>query len=58
MYFQDVQDDVLGALSAGLQGILVKTGKFRVGDELKLPDGVHIADDFPAAVDLLLKSKC
>jgi hypothetical protein len=38
--------------------MLVKTGKYREGDEHKLPDGVRIVDDFPAAVDLLLKSKC
>lgn len=29
----DVRDDVLGAQSAGFRGILVKTGKFRDGDE-------------------------
>ena len=29
----DVRDDVLGAQAAGFRGILVKTGKFRDGDE-------------------------
>jgi len=52
-----VKDDVLDALSAGLQGLLVKTGKFREGDEKKLPSGVPLAESFPDAVDMLLKAK-
>lgn len=33
MVGDDIRDDVLGAQSAGLQGALVRTGKYRPGDE-------------------------
>merc|ERR1711915_968670 len=33
MVGDDVRDDVLGAQQAGLQGALVKTGKYQEGDE-------------------------
>lgn len=38
MVGDDVEADVLGALAAGLgQGMLVRTGKYRAGDEARLP---------------------
>jgi ribonucleotide monophosphatase NagD (HAD superfamily) len=37
MVGDDVMADVVGAIDAGLQGCLVKTGKFLDGDERKLP---------------------
>lgn len=37
MVGDDVDADVIGALSAGLCGILVRTGKYRPGDEQRLP---------------------
>lgn len=50
----DLSDDIGGAQSAGIAGILVRTGKFQASDE------VHpqfrpaiIVDDFPAAVAAL-----
>ena len=36
MVGDDVRDDVIGAQEAGLRGGLVKTGKYRQGDEDKL----------------------
>lgn len=46
-----------GAMAAGLQGILVKTGKYRPGDEEKV-DTVpsFVADDFPHAVNYLIEN--
>jgi len=35
MVGDDIRDDVIGAQIAGLQGALVKTGKYQPGDELK-----------------------
>lgn len=43
MIGDDVTGDVGGAQNAGIRGILVKTGKYREGDESKhgiTPDGV------------------
>jgi len=37
MVGDDVEADVLGALDAGLRGCLVHTGKYRAGDEARLP---------------------
>ncbi|XP_071447363.1 haloacid dehalogenase-like hydrolase domain-containing protein 2 [Hetaerina americana] len=59
MVGDDVQLDVGGALAAGLHGLLVRTGKYREGDENKLEpalDPSYVVADFPAAVDLILKS--
>ncbi|KAJ3004785.1 UNVERIFIED_CONTAM: Haloacid dehalogenase-like hydrolase domain-containing protein 2, partial [Siphonaria sp. JEL0065] len=53
----DVRDDVGGALAVGMQGILVKTGKYRLGDESAhgiTPSAT--VSDFSAAVDLILES--
>ncbi len=54
MIGDDVEADVLGALGAGLQALLVRTGKCRPGDEVRLPPGTPVADDLAAAVDLVL----
>ena len=54
MVGDDVVNDIIGAQEAGLTGILVRTGKFRPGDELRddgRPD--HILDSFAAVPDLL-----
>lgn len=52
MIGDDVHDDVCGAIAAGLRGVLVRTGKYRPGDEKNLtaPSGV-VADDIAAAVE-------
>lgn len=49
MIGDDVESDVLGALQAGLQACLVKTGKYRDGDQSKAPDAL-LADDLADAV--------
>ncbi|CAM1295061.1 HDHD2 (predicted) [Pycnogonum litorale] len=57
MIGDDVLDDVAGAMSAGLFGILVKTGKYRAGDEDKVnPKPNLLVDNFECAVDHLLKN--
>lgn len=51
----DLADDIGGAQAAGIAGILVRTGKFRPGDEASggiKPDAV--VDDFAAAVAAVL----
>ncbi len=51
----DLTDDIGGAQSAGIAGILVRTGKFQATDELhpQVKPAI-IVDDFPAAVSALL----
>ena len=39
MIGDDVEADVLGAVAAGLQGVLVRTGKFEPADERQLEGG-------------------
>jgi len=49
MVGDDIVNDVLGAQAAGLTGILVRTGKYRVGDEQRddgRPD--HVVESFAA----------
>lgn len=56
MIGDDVLSDVGGALHAGLQGILVKTGKYREGDEEKLQGmSFNTAGDIGEAVALILE---
>lgn len=55
MIGDDAVADVEGALNAGLQGILVRTGKYRAGDEDRIgTPGAGLADDLSDAVDRLL----
>jgi ribonucleotide monophosphatase NagD (HAD superfamily) len=55
MIGDDAEADVGGAMAAGLMGILVKTGKYRPGQETTLPlPPTLIADNLKEAVDLLL----
>lgn len=55
MIGDDVNDDVGAAQNAGVAGVLVRTGKFRPGDD-RLPhvQPALVADDFAAAVEVLL----
>jgi HAD superfamily hydrolase (TIGR01458 family) len=58
MIGDDVHDDVCGAVAAGLRGILVRTGKFRPGDEKQLTmPAATVADDLAAAVEQILASR-
>ncbi|HMK90380.1 MAG TPA: TIGR01458 family HAD-type hydrolase [Methylocystis sp.] len=55
MIGDDAEADVAGAMAAGLRGVLVRTGKYRAGDEAKLERRPSaIADNLKGAVDLLL----
>lgn len=55
MVGDDAEMDICGALAAGLQGALVRTGKYRCGDETKVePQGGRIFDDLDAVVDYIL----
>lgn len=58
MVGDDALADVDGALAAGLQGILVQTGKYRCGDENKIsnPDAQVVAD-FVAAVERIISTR-
>lgn len=56
MIGDDAESDIAGALNAGIgQAILVRTGKYRVGDERRFePQPSAVADDVQAAVSLNL----
>lgn len=52
MVGDDVLGDVVGAMDAGLQGCLVRTGKFQAGDESQMSQPALVIDsiaDLPAA---------
>ncbi len=55
MVGDDVAADVIGAVSAGLQGVLVKTGKYRPGDENQLKStNANVLADVTAAIDWII----
>ena len=55
MVGDDVEADVMGAVAAGLEGVLVRTGKYRAGDENVLSgSSARIADDILAFTKSLL----
>jgi HAD superfamily hydrolase (TIGR01458 family) len=57
MVGDDALADVDGALAAGIKGILVKTGKYRPGDEARVTrPGAEVLPDVNAAVDWVLGS--
>lgn len=52
MVGDDVESDVEGAIAAGLAGVLVKTGKFRDGDEARAKKGgAHVAASLGALIE-------
>lgn len=52
-----MKDDVAGAQAVGIRGFLVKTGKYRPGDEKTIePAPTELCDSFPQAVDIILKN--
>ncbi len=56
MVGDDLESDVEGALAAGLQAALVKTGKYRDGDGLKAKrGGAYVAASLAEFVDELMK---
>lgn len=56
MVGDDIYGDVEGALIAGLQGCLVRTGKFQPGDERKINRPHHTVESIIEAVDLAIDS--
>lgn len=55
MVGDDVEADVNGALSAGLQAILVQTGKYQTSDDPLIQNAsARIATDISTAVDMIL----
>jgi ribonucleotide monophosphatase NagD (HAD superfamily) len=57
MVGDDVEADVNGAIAAGLQGILVKTGKYRRGDEERMAKGGEAVSNIVAAVEHILSDR-
>lgn len=56
MVGDDVDSDVAGAMQAGLMGCLVKTGKYREGDENRIcPPPTHVANNFVSATEWILQ---
>ncbi|MFQ5954864.1 MAG: TIGR01458 family HAD-type hydrolase [Kiloniellales bacterium] len=56
MIGDDVEADVGGAMAIGVLGVLVRTGKYRTGDEARIdPPPSAVVDDLPAAVDWILE---
>ena len=56
MIGDDVEADVNGALSLGLQAVLVRTGKYRAGDKRRIGEGGHCVADVGEAVDAVLNT--
>lgn len=54
MVGDDVMNDIQGALDAGLQACLVKTGKYLSGDEQQISPAAWLCDDLAACVQQLL----
>ncbi|HKK05807.1 MAG TPA: TIGR01458 family HAD-type hydrolase [Gammaproteobacteria bacterium] len=53
----DVEADVVGAVAAGMQAVLVRTGEYRSGDEALLPDGAVLSRDIGDAVNWIIEHK-
>uniref|UniRef100_H2YI79 Haloacid dehalogenase-like hydrolase domain-containing protein 2 n=1 Tax=Ciona savignyi TaxID=51511 RepID=H2YI79_CIOSA len=57
MIGDDVRDDVGGAIEAGMMGMLVRSGKYRAGDEMKIGlSSELVVEDVRAAVKVVLAS--
>lgn len=56
MIGDDPLDDVNGAIQAGLNGLLVRTGKYKAGDEKFCPQAFHQAENIDTAVDFLIEN--
>jgi len=55
MVGDDVYGDIEGAINAGLQACLVRTGKYRAGDEDRVEGAFRVADSIVEAVELVLE---
>lgn len=56
MVGDDVEADVVAAMEAGLQGCLVKTGKYRDGDESRAP-GARVESNLADVVEKILQER-
>ena len=56
MVGDDVFGDVEGALAAGINACLVRTGKYQAGDEGRVGGRFHLVDSVADAVELVLSS--
>ena len=54
MVGDDIKSDVIGSLDSGLQGVLVKTGKYQAKDELQLQGRGICVENISAAADWIL----
>jgi HAD superfamily hydrolase (TIGR01458 family) len=54
MIGDDVESDINGALRAGLQACLVKTGKYRAGDEDLIDGDALVVNDINQAIEQIL----
>lgn len=58
MIGDDAEADIGGGMAAGLEGILVQTGKYRPGQEAALPQPpTHVAANLWAAVEFLCEER-
>lgn len=57
MIGDDVEADVNGALSLGLHATLVRTGKYRAGDERRIIEGGDCAADVGDAIEAVLDKR-
>ncbi len=57
MIGDDVETDVCGAIDVGLQAALVKTGKYRKGDQAKLPSQALLLDSIVDLPQLLQQNQ-
>ncbi|KAI4467543.1 4-nitrophenylphosphatase-related [Holotrichia oblita] len=55
MIGDDILDDIKGAIAIGMKGILVKTGKYREGDEHKIETKPAVVANFSEAVQEIIK---
>lgn len=53
MVGDDIYGDIEGALNAGLQALLVRTGKYQPGDESRLSSPAHVVDSIVDVVSVL-----
>jgi ribonucleotide monophosphatase NagD (HAD superfamily) len=55
MIGDDCEADIGGAQAIGVPGVLVRSGKYRPGDEARIdPPPSAVVDDLPAAVQWVL----
>jgi ribonucleotide monophosphatase NagD (HAD superfamily) len=57
MVGDDAVADVAAAMDVGLQGCLVRTGKFQPGDEKHIPDTGNVIDSIADLSDLVLSTQ-